>query len=231
MSAKQWGGRFDGPTDSRMEAFSESISFDQRLYRHDIQASLAHAAMLAEVGLITADEATQIAKALGEIEADIVAGRMEYSIALEDIHTHVERALITKLGDIGRKLHTARSRNDQVVTDVKLWVRDAIDELDSRLADLQRAFVGFARREQATIIPGYTHLQRAQPVLAAHAFPYPCKIFLAQHLPDFAQPLVRAEDDHVVDDTFRRAWVFPGQRAVGIRPLHGWRPHDVTHVL
>jgi argininosuccinate lyase len=170
MSAKQWGGRFDGPTDARMEAFSESISFDQRLFRHDLIASRAHAAMLAEVGLISADEATQIHAALGEIEADIDAGRMEYSISLEDIHTHVERALIAKLGDAGRKLHTGRSRNDQVVTDVKLWVRDAIDELDGRLADLQRAFVGFAKREQATIIPGYTHLQRAQPVLAAHAF-------------------------------------------------------------
>lgn len=170
MSAKQWGGRFDGPTDSRMEAFSESISFDQRLFHHDIAASVAHAGMLAEVGILTDHEAASIRSALLEIEADIAAGRMTYSIALEDIHTHVERALIDKLGDTGRKLHTARSRNDQVVTDVKLWVRDAIDELDGRLADLQRAFLAFARREVGTVIPGYTHLQRAQPVLAAHAF-------------------------------------------------------------
>lgn len=170
MSAKQWGGRFDGPTDSRMEAFSESISFDQRLFHHDITASIAHAGMLADVGILTDAEAASIRSALLEIEADIAAGRMPYSIALEDIHTHVERALIDKLGDTGRKLHTARSRNDQVVTDVKLWVRDAIDELDGRLADLQSAFLAFARREIDTVIPGYTHLQRAQPVLAAHAF-------------------------------------------------------------
>ncbi|HVL14821.1 MAG TPA: argininosuccinate lyase [Gemmata sp.] len=170
MSQKTWGGRFDGSTDSRVEAFTESISFDRRLYRHDIRGSQAHAAMLAEVGLITAGEATAIAATLDEIGSDIEAGRMEYSISLEDIHTHIERALIAKLGDVGRKLHTARSRNDQVATDVKLWVRDAIDDLDGLLAELQRAFVGLAERERDVIVPGYTHLQRAQPVLAAHYF-------------------------------------------------------------
>jgi argininosuccinate lyase len=170
MSQKQWGGRFDGTTDARVEAFTESISFDRRLYRHDVMASKAHAAMLAEVGLLTADEAAKITATLSEIEAIIDAGEMEFSISLEDIHTHIERALIAKLGDAGRKLHTGRSRNDQVVTDVKLWVRDAIDELDGRLKELQAAFVGFAERERDTIVPGYTHLQRAQPVLAAHAF-------------------------------------------------------------
>ncbi len=167
---KTWGGRFTGGTDRRVEAFTESISFDQRLYRHDIHASQAHARMLGEVGLLTRAEAEQITSALAEIEADIDAGKMEYSIALEDIHTHIERALIAKLGDLGRKLHTGRSRNDQVVTDVKLWVRDAIDELDSLLAELQRAFVESAQREAGVVIPGYTHLQRAQPVLAAHYF-------------------------------------------------------------
>jgi argininosuccinate lyase len=167
---KTWGGRFTGGTDRRVEAFTESISFDQRLYRHDIHASQAHARMLGEVGLLTRAEAEQITSALAEIEADIDAGKMEYSIALEDIHTHIERALIAKLGDLGRKLHTGRSRNDQVVTDVKLWVRDAIDELDALLAELQRAFVESAQREAGVVIPGYTHLQRAQPVLAAHYF-------------------------------------------------------------
>ena len=133
MSQKTWGGRFEGDTDDRVEAFTESISFDRRLYRHDIRASQAHARMLAEVGLLTTAEAEQICTALDEIGAEIEAGKIEFSIALEDIHTHIERALIAKLGDVGRKLHTGRSRNDQVVTDVKLWVRDAIDELD-RLA-------------------------------------------------------------------------------------------------
>jgi argininosuccinate lyase len=170
MSQKTWGGRFEGGTDARVEAFTESISFDRRLYRHDIRASQAHARMLAEVGLITVDESKQICSALDEIGADIDAGKMEFSIALEDIHTHIERALIAKLGDVGRKLHTGRSRNDQVATDVKLWVRDAIDELDELLGDLQRAFVASAEREAGVILPGYTHLQRAQPVLAAHYY-------------------------------------------------------------
>src|SRR4051812_44201489 len=170
MSQKTWGGRFTGGTDARVEAFTESISFDRRLYRHDIRASQAHARMLGEVGLITPDEAERIAAALDDIGAEIEAGRMEFSISLEDIHTHIERALIGRLGDLGRKLHTARSRNDQVVTDVKLWVRDAIDDLDGLLADVQLAFLDGADREKDVILPGYTHLQRAQPVLAAHYF-------------------------------------------------------------
>jgi argininosuccinate lyase len=167
---KTWGGRFTGGTDQRVEAFTESITFDRRLYRHDIIGSQAHARMLGEVGLITPAEAEQIAAALDEIGADIDAGKMEFRISLEDIHTHIERALIARLGDLGRKLHTGRSRNDQVVTDVKLWVRDAIDELDGLLKDVQAAFVESAEREAGVVLPGYTHLQRAQPVLAAHYF-------------------------------------------------------------
>ena len=170
MSQKTWGGRFSGGTDARVEQFTESISVDRRLYKHDIIASQAHARMLAEVGLIQPTEAGQICTALDEIAADIEAGRMEYSVSLEDIHTHIEKALIAKLGDVGRKLHTGRSRNDQVITDVRLWVRDAIDELDDRMEELQRAFLFSAVREDGVILPGYTHLQRAQPVLAAHYF-------------------------------------------------------------
>ncbi|OWK34764.1 argininosuccinate lyase [Fimbriiglobus ruber] len=170
MSQKTWGGRFSGDTDARVEAFTESISIDKRLYRHDIIASQAHARMLAEVGLLAPEEADRIAATLDEIGAEIEAGKMEYRIALEDIHTHIERALIARLGDVGRKLHTARSRNDQVITDVKLWVRDAIDDLDGLLADVQKSFIGSAEREEGVMLPGYTHLQRAQPVLAAHYF-------------------------------------------------------------
>ena len=129
MSQKTWGGRFSGGTDSRVESFTESISFDYRLYLQDIRASQAHARMLAKVGLLTSEEAEKIAGTLEEIRQEISAGKMQYSIKLEDIHTHIENALIVRLGDLGRKLHTARSRNDQVVTDVKLWVRDAIDGL------------------------------------------------------------------------------------------------------
>jgi argininosuccinate lyase len=170
MSQKTWGGRFSGETDNRVEAFTESISFDRRLYRHDIQASQAHARMLAEVGQLTADEAAQIVTALDAIGAQIKRGEFTFSVKLEDIHTHIERALIERLGDVGRKLHTGRSRNDQVVTDLKLWLRDGLDELDTRLREFQVALVGAAEREREVILPGYTHLQRAQPVLAAHYF-------------------------------------------------------------
>ena len=170
MSQKTWGGRFTGATDRRVEAFTESITIDRRLYRHDIIAGQAHARMLAEVGLLTGDEAAKIVASLDRIGADIEAGKMEFSVELEDIHTHIERALIAELGDLGRKLHTARSRNDQVITDVKLWVRDAIDDLDGLLHALQVAYVGSAEREKGVVLPGYTHLQRAQPVLAGHYF-------------------------------------------------------------
>jgi argininosuccinate lyase len=167
---KTWGGRFSGETDDRVEAFTESVSFDRRLYRHDVVASQAHARMLAEVGLLTDDEARRICAALDEIAGEIERGEFAFSVKLEDVHTHIERALIERLGDVGRKLHTGRSRNDQVVTDVKLWVRDAIDGLDTRLRALQTALVGAAERERYVVLPGYTHLQRAQPVLAGHYF-------------------------------------------------------------
>jgi argininosuccinate lyase len=170
MSQKTWGGRFTGATDNRVEAFTESISFDRRLYRHDILASQAHARMLAEVGLLSADEANQIVTTLDTIAGEIERGEFTFTVNLEDIHTHIERALIERLGDVGRKLHTGRSRNDQVVTDVKLWVRDAIDELGGRLGALQSALLAAAERDRDLVLPGYTHLQRAQPVLAAHYF-------------------------------------------------------------
>jgi argininosuccinate lyase len=170
VSQKTWGGRFSGETDNRVEAFTESISFDRRLYRHDVRASQAHARMLAEVGLLTADEAARIVTALDAIAADIDRGEFAFSVKLEDIHTHIERALIERLGDVGRKLHTGRSRNDQVVTDVKLWVRDAIDNLDGKLGELQAALLAAAESNRDLVLPGYTHLQRAQPVLAAHYF-------------------------------------------------------------
>src|SRR5947209_19953654 len=159
MSQKTWGGRFSGDTDSRVEAFTESISVDRRLYRHDIRASQAHARMLAEVGLLTAAEADAIVTTLDAIAADIERGDFAFSVQLEDIHTHIERALIERLGDVGRKLHTGRSRNDQIVTDVKLWVRDAIDLLDGRLREMQRALLAAAERDRDLILPGYTHMQ------------------------------------------------------------------------
>ena len=177
MAKNAWGGVFDEATDSRVERFAESVSFDRRLYAHDIAGSIAHAQMLAEVGLITADECRQIEQALLEIKQDIEAGRFQFSVELEDIHMHVESALIERIGDAGRKLHTARSRNDQVSTDMRLWVRDAIDRIDSRLVELQKAFVGRCDADADVILPGYTHMQRAQPVLAPHYWLAYCEKF------------------------------------------------------
>jgi argininosuccinate lyase len=161
-------GVFDSKTDQRVERFAESISFDARLYPQDIRGSIAHARMLAAQGLITAEEATQIRQTLGEIGQELAAGKLPLRIELEDIHMHIEQALIDRLGDTGRKLHTARSRNDQVSTDVRLWVRDALDRVDAGLAELQRAFLGRCDGDFDVVLPAYTHLQRAQPVLAPH---------------------------------------------------------------
>jgi argininosuccinate lyase len=161
-------GVFDSKTDQRVERFAESISFDARLYPQDIRGSIAHARMLAAQGLITAEEATQIQQTLGEIGQELAAGKLPLRIELEDIHMHIEQALIDRLGDTGRKLHTARSRNDQVSTDVRLWVRDALDRVDAGLAELQRAFLGRCNGDFDVVLPAYTHLQRAQPVLAPH---------------------------------------------------------------
>src|SRR5262249_3401466 len=157
-----------GDTDERVEAFTESISYDRRLYRHDVRASQAHARMLAKVSLLSTDEAEKLCAALDRIAGRIERNEFTFSTALEDIHTHIKRALIDERGALGRKLHTGRSRNDQVVTDVKLWVRDAIDATDGLLLTLQRALLEAAERDRDLILPGYTHLQRAQPVLAAH---------------------------------------------------------------
>src|SRR5207249_3906785 len=153
MNHKTWGGRFTGETDSRVESFTESISVDRRLYRQDIAASQAHARMLAEVGLLTAEEADRIVATLDVIGREIEHGEFSFRVKLEDIHTHIERALIERLGDIGRKLHTGRSRNDQVVTDVKLWVREAIDHLDGRLRQLQAALVAAAEFNRDLVLP------------------------------------------------------------------------------
>ena len=168
MESPSRSGVFDSKTDQRVERFAESISFDARLYPQDIRGSIAHARMLAAQGLITAEEATQIQQTLGEIGQELAAGKLPLRIELEDIHMHIEQALIDRLGDTGRKLHTARSRNDQVSTDVRLWVRDALDRVDAALADLQRAFLGRCDGDFDVVLPAYTHLQRAQPVLAPH---------------------------------------------------------------
>lgn len=167
-TAKPWGGVFNEATDARVEAFSESVSYDRRLYAHDIRGSVAHANMLASVGVLTEEEKHQITAGLAEIGWEIAAGRFEFKQELEDVHMNIERALVDRIGDVGRKLHTGRSRNDQVSTDLRMWVRDEIDHLRNLLRDLQRAFIGRAEQDAGVILPGYTHLQRAQPVLATH---------------------------------------------------------------
>jgi argininosuccinate lyase len=170
LSTPSRSGVFDSGADRRVEQFTESISYDRRLYAHDIAGSIAHAEMLAEVGLISASESADIARVLGDIRQRIEQGQFEFKTELEDIHMHIEKALTDELGDAGRKLHTARSRNDQVATAFKLWIRDALDRVDGLLRTLQRAWVGRCQADSELILPGYTHIQRAQPVLAAHYY-------------------------------------------------------------
>jgi len=165
---KAWGGRFSGDTDDRVERFTESISFDKRLLAVDVLGSAAHAQMLSEVGLITAADAKQIGEELERIALDFEAGKLPWNVKLEDVHMHVESELVRRLGDVGRKLHTGRSRNDQVATDLRLWVRGVLDELDIRLSEVQKSLTAAATRWADIILPAYTHLQRAQPVLAGH---------------------------------------------------------------
>lgn len=168
MASPSRSGAFSESVDQRLEQFSESISFDHRLVTQDIDGSIAHAQMLANQGILTSEESEAICKELVDIGQKILSGEIPHQTALEDIHMHVEQELINRLGDVGRKLHTARSRNDQVATDFRLWVRQAIDRTDALLFELQRAFVGRCDQDATTILPAYTHLQRAQPVLAPH---------------------------------------------------------------
>lgn len=177
MADKPWSGRFQQETDPRVEQFTESISFDARLAAVDIRGSQAHARMLAEVGLLTDEECRQICETLDAIGGEIERGELPFRTELEDIHMHVESALIERIGDVGRKLHTGRSRNDQVSTDLRLYVREAIDRVDALLLELQRAFVDRGERDIDVILPGYTHLQRAQPVCAVHYWLAYCEKF------------------------------------------------------
>jgi len=165
---KPWGGRFEKDTSEAVERFTQSASFDRRLYVEDIRASIAHARMLASCGLLTDAEFVQIREALGDIQKHIESGDFEFHVPLEDVHMNIEAALIQRIGDTGRKLHTARSRNDQIACDLRLWCRAAADECDQLLAECQRAFVEKAEEHKAVIVPGFTHLRHAQPVLLAH---------------------------------------------------------------
>ena len=166
--AKPWGGRFSEGTDAFVEAFTASVGFDQRLYRQDIAGSIAHARMLARVGVLSAAECEQIVTGLDAIRAEIEAGRFEWSVALEDVHMNIEARLVARIGEAGKKLHTGRSRNDQVATDIRLYLREAIDALVGELDRLRGGLLDLAEREAETLMPGFTHLQVAQPVTFGH---------------------------------------------------------------
>jgi len=168
MSNKMWGGRFTTAPDTIMEEINASIDFDRHLYREDITASKAHAAMLAKQGIITRQDAAAIAHGLDTILSEIDGGKFRFKRSLEDIHMNVESRLADLIGPAAGRLHTARSRNDQVATDFKLWVRGTLDTLDAALADYQRALAEKALRYAATVMPGFTHLQTAQPVTFGH---------------------------------------------------------------
>jgi argininosuccinate lyase len=164
----QWGGRFAAGPSVVMQEINASIGFDRKLWRQDIRGSLAHAAMLAKVGIISAQDEQAIRDGLAAIAHEIETGRFPFDVALEDIHMNIEARLTERVGDAGRRLHTARSRNDQVATDFRLWVRDALDGLDAQAADLMRALAGRAAEFADAPMPGFTHLQVAQPVTFGH---------------------------------------------------------------
>ncbi|MCP3176744.1 argininosuccinate lyase [Desulfuromonas sp. KJ2020] len=168
MSEKPWAGRFTQPTDKFVEEFTASIDFDKRMYRYDIQGSIAHARMLARQGIIGAEDAEQIIGGLEGILTDIEAGNFVFKVSLEDIHMNIEARLIERIGAVGGKLHTARSRNDQVALDVRLYLRDELKEILGYLRRLQESLLQQAEQNLAVIMPGYTHLQTAQPVLFSH---------------------------------------------------------------
>ena len=165
---QSWGGRFSEPVDAFVARFTASVDFDQRLYKHDIQGSIAHATMLAQVGVLTEAERDTIIEGLNTIRGDIEAGRFDWRVDLEDVHMNIEAKLTEAIGITGKKLHTGRSRNDQVATDIRLWLREEIDVIMGELVRLQTGLLDQAERHNAVIMPGFTHLQTAQPVTFGH---------------------------------------------------------------
>ena len=166
--AKPWGGRFGEETDSAVEAFTASVQLDWRLYRQDIEGSLAHAEMLQGAGLLSKEEHEQIQTGLQQIREEIDSGSFRWRPELEDVHMNIEAALVERIGEAGKKLHTARSRNDQVAADMRLYLREATDEISALVREVQEVLLDLAEREAETIMPGYTHLQAAQPISFGH---------------------------------------------------------------
>ncbi len=193
--SKPWSGRFTETTNELVEEFTASIPYDWRLYPYDIAGSIAHAAMLAKTGIISQKESRQIIRGLQEIHREIVSGAFEFSVELEDIHMNIENRLIETIGPVGGKLHTARSRNDQVALDIRMYLRDEIADIHGLLTSFQKVIVDLADRYGDTALPGYTHLQRAQPVLFGH------------HLLAYYEMFER--DRGRLEDCFRRTDVMP----------------------
>ena len=165
---KLWGGRFTEPTDAFVQRFTSSVGFDRRLFQQDIDGSVAHAKMLVKAGILTTDEVSQILDGLESIRQDITDDNFEWSVKLEDVHMNIEAALTSRIGDVGKKLHTGRSRNDQIATDIRLYVRAEIDQIADLITRLQATLLVVAKKEASTIMPGFTHLQTAQPVSFGH---------------------------------------------------------------
>lgn len=166
--AKLWGGRFSKSTDTLVDDFNSSIRFDARMYAQDIKGSQAHAEMLGRQGIISEADAELIVKTLGEIKTDIENNKVEFEIDAEDIHMNIETILISRIGDVGKRLHTGRSRNDQVALDIRMYLRDEIDEILSDIEDLKSVILNISEKHLETVMPGYTHLQKAQPITFAH---------------------------------------------------------------
>lgn len=194
-SNQQWGGRFSEGVDAFVARFTASIDFDRRLYRHDIEGSMAHAQMLQRTGILSQEELSAILSGLEGILEDIENNNIDWSIELEDIHMNIEARLTDRIGDAGKKLHTGRSRNDQVATDIRLWLREEIDHISNELKRLQTGLVNLAEQEADTIMPGFTHLQTAQPVTFGH------------HLMAWYEMLVR--DSERLQDCRKRVNVSP----------------------
>ena len=192
---KLWGGRFSKATDTKVDDFNSSIRFDMRLYRQDIRGSMAHAAMLGKQGIIPQEDADLIVKTLGEILADIEAGKVEFSVDAEDIHMNIETILTERIGAAGKRLHTGRSRNDQVALDLRMYVKDEIVEIKALVVSLMETLLTLAQAHTGTVMPGYTHLQKAQPVTFAH------------HMMAYFEMLRR--DIGRLDDTYKRTNVCP----------------------
>ena len=195
MSTKMWAGRFTKETDERVNDFNSSIKFDARMYRQDIEGSVAHATMLGECGIISLDDSKKITEGLKGILADIESGKLQFDPTAEDVHMFVEAELTKRIGDAGKRLHTARSRNDQVALDIRMNLKVEIREIQALVSELIKTLCKIAEQNLTTVMPGYTHLQRAQPITLAH------------HLMAYAQMLLR--DLGRLEDTYKRTNIMP----------------------